>query len=307
MKFEAEPRNYVLIDADNVAYRAYYAFPELCTKEGLLTGCFYGFFSMLLRKIQQYNPYEVKVCWSDKRSDLLRRILSPRYKDDRGETPKVFIEQCEDIKLALHLLNIPQYLSFGYEADDLIGMWSKILIERSDAIFPGQNRKVYIISNDKDLLQLVNERVLVIRSEGGGFKNEVTFDEKKVEEKFGIPSTLLSDYLALSGDSGDRVIGVPGIGPKTAVLLLLKYGGIDSWIDAIEGLDITKNVKDKLLKGKDSLELSKKLVDLTNLDIPIQEICYEDAVKEKIVVDEIFDAYSMTQIRPYMFLGFPND
>lgn len=299
MKLSVITTDLMIVDGDYLSHRGYYAFTRLDnpsatlrTSTGIESGAFYGFFSLLLRKIRDYGPKKIAICWSDKRSNLQRMSILPTYKSNRDDTPTSLISQTEDIKKALFYLNIPQYLTPTREADDLIAG----LVERSKKA----DLNVRIISNDKDFMQLVSDKVSLVNLATGAVKVDKEYFLKEVEERYGIPPSLIADYLSLIGDSSDGIPGVEGIGPKTASKILRENGPIRDWFKSIDTMKASDTIKKKLQESKEKLIINKKLISLvSSRDVDILPVFFEELNENE---DIIFDKYEMKKIRPKDFL-----
>jgi len=292
MRMKVRNIDLMLVDAEHAAYRAYYVHTvpghELMTSRGTLSGCFYGFFSILKKKIEEYGPKDLVVCWGDKTVNLKRRKIYPSYKLNRTTKPMDFVNQVEDIKYALYLMMIEQCYSPEYEADDVIATISNRFLDDSSG-------DVIILSGDKDMCQLVSDRVFVLNPKSGGKSQDVLLDREKVFEKFGVYPELLADYLTLLGDDTDNIPGVSGIGEKTATKILVENGPIRNWIQSIDMITASDKVKSSLKETVQQLFISKRLISLTHSSVDLKGVVdtnpYESA-------DEIFDKYEMKKIRP---------
>ncbi|MCK9543659.1 MAG: hypothetical protein M0R03_16695 [Novosphingobium sp.] len=310
IKFDVAPLSVLslIVDGESLSRRAYHAFTRKDfikqTKQGYYNGCFWGFFSWLKKRYQHYQPEELIVCWGDRKENLKRLEFFPSYKKSRFvETiPVALNEQVRDIQLALNLLGIKQYYSPGYEGDDVIAANIPKFFLKSNQIANTINKKIFIISQDKDLLQLVNKYIEVIQLTTGNTGKDLIFDESATEKKFGIPASLISDYLTLIGDSGDDVPNIPSVGPKTAIMLLKKFGPISDWFDKIDDLDITLTLKQTLLTHKKQMIINKKLVCLSLYsDIPLVPV---PVVKDSISIEDLFKTYELVDVFPHEFLFF---
>jgi len=288
----------LLIDGDYVAHRAYYAHtylykPELTlhTSTGKLSGCFYGFFQIILKEISDFSPKEVIVFWGDKKSNLFKSQLYSSYKSQRKLPPKELFSQVQDIKTSIcYLPNIKQYLTPKYEADDLIATYINNF---------ANDRKCIILSGDKDFFQLVSDKVLVSFLSIEKHKYDDLWDKDRVIKKFGVSPENFADYLALIGDKSDNIPGVKGIGPKTAVKLLNDNGPIKVWFNQIENIKANNKIKNLLFQYKDNLYLSKKLISLKNINVPLNPINFSTLIDSNFNnLNEIFDSYEMVKIRP---------
>lgn len=305
MKASVTQIDSMIVDADYLAHRAYHAFtkPEkpsdtLRTSRGLESGVFFGFFSLLLRKMQDYSPKDIRICWGDRRENLFRKQISPEYKSDRHETPMSFISQCNDLKLCLMKMGMLQYFTPTFEADDIIGTLAEEL----------QGRDVRIISGDKDLTQLVTETCRTVALAAGVVKHDVEYDIAKVIEKFGVHPSLMSDYLALLGDKGDCVAGVEGIGPKTASKLLNDNGPIGSWINNIPNINASAKIKERLLSSRALMVTSKRLVSLKQTShIKHNHMTPSDFCDYSGTAYDLFNKYEIRKFRVELFTGEPHN
>jgi len=248
-----------IIDCHSLIYKAYFAIQRLTDSKGESTNAIYGFSRMLLKIIGDYSPdYLVAVFDIGKRT--FRNELFSDYKATRKPTPADLIPQFNHIKRIISALNIPVMQLENYEADDIIGSIAEKYKDKT---------KIYILTGDKDLNQLICESITILNSKKG-VTDLVSINRKNFEDKYEIKLPQFKDYLALIGDSSDNVPGVAGIGPKTAVKLLREYSDIDDIY-----ANITKITPDslrmKLLSNKENAYLSKKLVSIiTNLNIDIE-------------------------------------
>jgi len=297
MEITVNTLDLLIIDADYLFHRGYYAFSDTPTRAGLRTtagvesGAFYGFFSLLLRKIRDYSPQQTIICWGDKRENLKRREIYTEYKSDRHAASDSFIEQMRDVKASLFLMNFKQYLSPGYEGDDVI---ASIVRLNND-----NEREIKILTNDKDLFQLVDKKVKISSLASSIHKRDQEFGIAETIEKFGVSPALLIDYLVLTGDSADGIPGVPGIGEKTAVKLLNTFGPIYDWFDVIEKLDITSAIKTSLLASRKAMIRNKLLISLYQNKAPLHELLDWDKYE---TAEEVFAKYEMQKITPKDFL-----
>jgi DNA polymerase-1 len=202
-----------LLDASSFIYRSYFALPPLSTREGFPTGAIYGFLRALMSIMKSSRPEYMAVVF-DSPAPSKREKIFKDYKAGRPAMPDPLKVQIPVIKRLLKLMGIPTLELPGYEADDLIAVIARRFSEKGFS--------VRIYTPDKDMLQLVNEKVTVINP-----VNWEVFDPERVKEKLGVPPEKVPDYLALVGDKVDNVEGVKGIGPKTALTLIQKFGGVE--------------------------------------------------------------------------------
>jgi DNA polymerase I len=244
-----------LIDGHALIYRAYYALIKnpLTNSKGTPTGAVYGFANYLLRLLETYDcPYWAVVLDSDK--PTFRHELFSEYKANREEMPDDLKVQIPLIDRLIEALNIPSIRQEGLEADDLIAGLALRAAEKGFDVF--------IVSKDKDLMQLVGPHVKMLAPESGGVLE--LMGEVEVLAKMGIPPEKIVDYLALVGDASDNIPGVPGIGPKTALKILEAVGSVELMLESPAVLALLKNPKleEKISTNRESLLLSKKLATL---------------------------------------------
>ncbi|MBD3320796.1 MAG: DNA polymerase I [Chitinivibrionales bacterium] len=250
-----------LIDGHALAYRSYFAMlrTPLTNSKGQPTGAVYGTALSLLKLLQDFEcPYIAAVFDSDK--PTFRHELYPEYKANREAMPDDMISQMPLIEKLFSVLNIPTLSRDGLEADDIIAYMTRAAEK--------QGFEVYLLTKDKDLMQLVNENVTMLAPETGGKLNALHAAE--VVAKMGVGPEKIRDFLALTGDASDNVPGVPGVGPKTAVRILEKAGTIDSLLENPSCLE-NKKLIEKIENNRDAIVLSKELVTLKDgLDIELQ-------------------------------------
>ncbi|MFL2890140.1 MAG: DNA polymerase I [Pelagibacteraceae bacterium] len=255
--------HFYLIDGSGYIFRAYYALPPLSRKsDGLPTGAVSGFCSMLFKLLEDsrsddsiHKPSHFAVIFDSARKNFRNDIYS-EYKANRAEAPDDLAPQFEYIRKSVKAFNLPSIELINYEADDLIATYAKQIV-RAGA-------KVTIISSDKDLMQLVSDKIRLYDP----MKNKV-LGEKEVIDKFGVKPNQVIDVQSLAGDSSDNVPGVPGIGIKTASELINKYKNLDNLLKNAGEIKQNKR-RETLLANKEKAILSRKLVTLKN-DVPVKE------------------------------------
>ena len=214
-----------LIDASGHIFRAFYAIPELLTSKGLKTNATLGFTNMIRKLLREQTP-DFVVAAFDPPGLTVRHKAFPGYKASRDETPQDLLEQIPYVRRVCAALRIPILEVPGYEADDVIGT----LARKAQA----KDIEVVIVSEDKDLLQLVDKDITMFAERQG----RVTYDRARVEDKYGVPPESIPDWLALMGDSVDEIPGVKGIGAQGAKMILREYGTIEKAIE--HASEITK-------------------------------------------------------------------
>lgn len=240
----------LLIDGHALFHRAYHAVPGLTNRTGFPTGAIFGFFSMLFKALSDIKPTHVLVVF-DAPGPTFRHKMAADYKATRKVTDDELLMQLPKTKEILKALNIPTYEKPGFEADDILGI-----------IAGKSNPDVFniIVTGDLDLLQLVNKNTEVYRFKTG-FSDVLIYDEAYIKKTYGIGPDQWVDYKALRGDPSDNIPGVKGVGEKTALDLVQKYGDLDCIYHAVEQEDqgIKSPIIKKLKMGKQSAYLSYKL------------------------------------------------
>lgn len=247
----------ILIDGHALAYRAFHALPtDMKTTHGELTNAVYGFTSMLLNVLRDEKPTHIAVTFD--KGYTFRDEVYPDYKANRAEMADELCVQMDRIRQVIEALNIPVFEQEGYEADDLLGTLARQAEE--------QGIETLIVTGDTDILQLVNEHTRVLTSRRR-FSDTVTYDPVGVRERYGLDPRQLVDYKALVGDKSDNIPGVPGVGEKTAVNLLQRYGSLEAIYEHLD--EIPPRFRDKLAAGRESAFLSKRLATIAR-DAPVR-------------------------------------
>jgi DNA polymerase-1 len=257
-KAETPKKRLAVIDGKSVFYRGYYAMPGLSTKDGIPTGGVYGFAVMALEVIKRLNPDYVCVAWDKPKTNIRKRLeLYPQYKAGRKPPPADFYTQIPLLHELLDAFGWPLYELDDYEADDIMGALS---VQAT-----AQDIETVLVTSDMDMLQLVDEHVNVYALKTG-LSNIELFHPESFEAKYGIKVEQFLDLKALMGDSSDNIPGVPGIGKKGAVDLLTQFKTLDGVFE--NTMLVKDSVAKKLIAGKDSAYLSKKLASIWT-DAPI--------------------------------------
>lgn len=247
-----------IIDGSSFLYRAFYSIPPLTTSQGLSVGAVYGFCRMIKRLIDTYNPNNMILVW-DSPGKTERHEIYQDYKKLRQKAPSDLAQQKNLIKEFAHLINLVQIEKEGVEADDL--MYSLALsLEK-------QNRLSVLVTSDKDLRQVLSDKVIILDP----FKDSFLTKEQ-IEEKLGFPINRLPFYYALIGDASDNIPGVRGIGPKTAQLLVQQFESLEDLYKRID--EVSKDRTKQLLKeSKESAFLSLELFKLRMYEINTTIYC----------------------------------
>jgi len=246
----------VLIDGNAIIHRAFHALPPMNNKDGTLTNAVYGFFSMLFKIISDLKPEYIIVCF-DKKAPTFRKAMYVGYQAKRPKMSDELIPQIDIVHSALDAAKIQHFEIDGYEADDLIGTLSVKAKEK--------DLQTIIVSGDRDLLQLVNSKVLML-APVVGITNMILFDESKVKEKYGLNPEQIVDYKALVGDPSDNYPGVTGIGPKTASGLLQQFSTLEGVYQNLQ--EIAPALQEKLAQDAEQAAMAKKLATIVK-DAPV--------------------------------------
>jgi DNA polymerase-1 len=269
----------VIIDGNAILHRAFHAMPPLTTRSGEPINAVYGLVSMFLRIISDLAPDSIVVAF-DEKEPTFRQKEFKAYQAQRPPTADELSSQFGKAKDFLKAANVSIYSMPGYEADDVIGTIADRVVKGE-----GQEvKEVVIITGDRDILQLVNDKKNIkLYMPIAGLMNSKLFGEKETIERMGVPPNQISDYKALVGDASDNYPGVAGIGPKTTEKLLEKYGSIDKIYAHLQ--DIEPKVRQKLEANKDNAILFHRLATIV-CNVPIK-INFNEMDKWKIDSPEV--------------------
>lgn len=249
-----------LLDGMALAYRAYFAFIQrpLINSKGENTSAIFGFVTTLIRILEEEKPDHIAVVF-DTKEPTFRHEMFPAYKATRQKMPEDMAAQLDRLKEVVRAFSTPLLERPGFEADDIIGTLAR-RAEREGVL-------TYMVTGDKDYMQLISPLIKMYKPGKSGTEKEIV-EEKGVADKFGVAPDRVIDVLALVGDTSDNVPGVPGIGEKTAIPLIQKYGDLDSLYEHLEEIP-QKGVREKLKLHKDKAYLSRKLVTI-DVNVPIE-------------------------------------
>jgi len=259
-----------LIDGYAMLYRAHFAMIRnpLITSYGLPTSALFGFLNQLFRLLKKENPDYVAAIF-DRKEKTFRHKKYPDYKATRDPMPEELQEQLPHLWKLIEAMQIPYLSQAGFEADDIIGTLVKHGLE--------QDLDVFIVSGDKDFMQLINANVFLF-APGTRSKPDKIYDIKGVEDRWGVPPEKIVDLFGLMGDSSDNIPGVAGVGPKSAMKLIHDYGTLEKALENAESVT-NKRVRNGLLEGIDNAILSKDLATIVTdvpLDREIDELVRQD-------------------------------
>ncbi len=262
----------VIIDGNAIIHRAYHAVPPLTTKEGVLVNAVYGFATMLLKVWRDLKPTHLVVTF-DVAGGTFRHKEYTEYKATRVKADQALYDQIPLVRELVEAFGLPIFTKTGYEADDVIGTIVESVKEQGTRN-KEQLIEVFVVTGDMDTIQLIAPHVKIYTLRKG-LADIVVYDEAKAVERYGFASRYLVDYKALAGDTSDNIIGVPGIGEKTATTLIQEYGTLEEIYQALETKGPTgfkPAVYKKLVAGKASGELSKRLA---TIDRHVPELHFE--------------------------------
>jgi DNA polymerase I len=263
MSKKSSNKKIVILDAHAIIHRAYHALPDFSSSRGEPTGALYGISTMLFAIIKEFKPDYIVAAF-DLPKPTYRHEAYADYKSGRKAIDDNLIKQLQRSRDVFKAFNIPIYEKEGFEADDVIGTVAKQL-DKKDV-------DVIIASGDMDTMQLVKGKKVQVYTLKKGIKDTILYDEKAVKERFKFGPKLLIDYKGLRGDASDNIIGIPGIGEKTATDLITKVGTIEQIykkIDKLEGLGFKPRIVGLLKEHKEEAEFSKMLATI-RLDVPIK-------------------------------------
>ncbi len=265
----------LLVDAHAMMHRAYHALPPFQTKSGVPTNVVYGFFTMLQKAILLLKPTHVVACF-DTPAKNFREELLPTYQAHRPKVDDSFIAQIPLIKDLLDTARVHRSEKDGLEADDIIGTIAREAHKH--------HMRTFILTGDKDIMQLVDKDTFIIAPQTG-LSNVKVYDEKEVENKMGVPPSQIPDLKALMGDPSDNYKGAKGVGPKTAIKLLRKYGSIDGILQKSDEIDE---------ESKKDVALSYKIATIVT-DAPIEKSLkvmkfagFDESFKKKLLDLEMY-------------------
>ena len=265
----------IIIDSNSLIHRAFHALPPLTTKNGEIVNAVYGFLLAFFRIIKEFNPDYIAACF-DLPFPTFRHKKFVEYKAHRVKTSNEIIEQIPKVKQMIKAFSVPIFQKKGFEADDIIGTIARKMTVNSSRPYFSQKTEektevkpppkdggltssagvegltssagqapveIIILSGDLDLLQIVNENTKVF-SLRKGIKHTVLYDEQKVFEKYDLSPAMLIDFKALVGDASDNIPGVPGVGKKTALMLLKEFGSLEGIYEELERIEVKSPPKD---------------------------------------------------------------
>jgi len=275
-----DKKKIVLLDSHAIIHRAYHALPDFNNSQGEPTGAIYGLATMLFKIITELKPNYVIACF-DLPKKTFRHEAYDNYKAGRAKADDALVHQLSRARDLFKALSIPMYEQEGFEADDLLGTITEQLKNKKEEY------EIIIASGDMDTLQLVKKDFVYVYTLKKGINDTILYDESKVVDRFNFPPSSLPDYKGLRGDPSDNIIGIKGIGEKTAITLVSKYLTIENLYknikkneSSLKEIGITERILNLLKEGEDEAVFSKTLATI-RLDAPIKfDVPKEDWIKE---------------------------
>lgn len=282
----------MLIDGSSLIFRAFFALPKLTNADGVMTNGVYGFLTMYFSAFEKYKPDYVLVAF-DRSSKTFRHKEFKDYKATRDKAPSELTYQFGILKDILDSLNV-KYLDLdGYEADDIVGTYSKIASEK--------DIESIIITGDKDYFQLVNDKVKVYLTRKG-ISNMEEISLESIRKEYGLEPLQLIDVKGLMGDKSDNIPGVDGIGPKKAIEYIKKYGSIEGLYENIDEIS-GKKTKETLIESESLAYMSRKIGTIvTNAPVEFE---IEDLANRQADFDSLHEKFSKYNFNKFLQL-IPN-
>ena len=275
---------FILLDGNSFCYRAFYAIRDLRNSKGQPTNAVFGFVTMLEKLLKAIDPDGVALTF-DLKGPTFRHERYDQYKIQRQPMPEDLVSQMPIIKDVVRAMNIPIFEKEGYEADDVIATVAK-KIEKA-------GHEVFIVTGDKDALQLVTKKIKVLNPQ----KENFIYDETEVKKRFGVGPDRVVEIMALMGDTSDNIPGVPGIGPVTASSLIQKFGTLE---DVLKNIPKVKSEKlqEILEKYKDQARLSRELAEI-HQGVPL-EINLKDLQCRPPDAEKLAEIYQELEFRSFL-------
>jgi DNA polymerase-1 len=279
-----EKKRFLILDGNSILFRAFYALPPLKNKKGIYTNAVYGFLSMMYKLLDEYKPDYIVTAF-DPKKPTFRHEKYKEYKAGRAKAPNELVMQFGLIRDVLDLHGIKHMEIEGYEADDVAGTLSKFAA--------GQGVEVYMVTSDRDYLQLVDQDVYVLITKKG-VTNTVKYTRELMDEEYGMTPEQFIDLKALMGDSSDNIPGVKGVGQKTGMKLIHQFETLEGIYENIE--EVKGKLKDKLETEKMQAYMSRDLATIVTeipMDCTMDDFLYREADGEKLM--EMYREYGFRQ------------
>lgn len=290
-----DQKTLVLLDAHAIIHRAYHALPEFLSSKGEPTGALYGLSTMLMKIIGDLKPDYIVACY-DLPGKTFRHEAYKEYKGKRAKTDEALIVQLKNSRQIFEAFNIPMYDSPGFEADDVLGTIA-------EKYKKDKNINIIIASGDMDTMQLVDDKKVQVYTLKKGINETILYDEDAVVERFGFKPEFLPDYKGLRGDSSDNIIGIKGIGEKTATNLITHFGTIEEIYKKIkkdEKVFIKASVSPRiieLIKNNEEEALFSKTLAKIRTDAPINFTISSKTFWENADLKKIEKVFTLFEFR----------
>lgn len=285
----------ILLDVHAILHRAYHALPDFQTSAGRPTGALYGLSAMLIKIIEDLKPDYLVACY-DLPEPTFRKEAYDGYKAGRVKTKDDLVDQIISSNEVFKVFNIPTYQKAGFEADDILGTIPEILKDK-------KNIEIIIASGDMDTLQLVKGDRVRVYTLKKGLNDTIIYNEKAVLDRFGFEPKYIADFKGLRGDPSDNIIGIAGIGEKTAEVLISNFGSIEDIYkklkedeSAFKNVGLTPRVINLLKEGEDDAFFSKELATIRK-DVPIDFVLPEKTWRESLEIKEVESLFSDLEFR----------
>lgn len=294
-KTDSKTKKLVLLDTHAILHRAYHALPDFSSSKGEPTGGLYGLSLMILKIIEDFKPDYVVACY-DLPQATYRHEAYKDYKAGRAKADGELVSQIKRSRDLMNVFCIPMYDKPGFEADDMLGTITEQLKNNKEV-------EIIIASGDMDTMQLVDDKKVQVYTLKKGIKDTILYDEKAVRERFGFGPLLLPDYKGLRGDPSDNIIGIKGIGEKTATIIITEFGTIEEMYKTLKK-DETKFAKAgisprliELLKANEEEALFSKMLATIRRDAPIEFKLPEKTWKDSVDIKKVEELFKELEFR----------
>lgn len=288
-----KPKRLILLDAHAILHRAYHALPEFTSPSGEPTGALYGVSAMLTKIIADLKPDYIVACY-DLPQPTFRHEVYEDYKAGRAKTDDSLISQIKRSRDIFEVFSVPMYDKVGFEADDILGT----IVEQMKKPLDEGELEIIIASGDMDTLQLVDKKKVQVYTLKKGINDTILYDEKAVKDRFHFMPKLLTDYKGLRGDPSDNIIGIKGIGDKTATLLITNFGTLEKMYkklkkgeEAFLKAGVTPRIINLLREGEEEAIFSKTLASIRR-DVPITFTLPKDEWEEGFELEKLKKLFS---------------
>ncbi len=289
-KIEENKKRLILLDSHAIIHRAYHALPDFMNSKGEPTGAIYGLSTMLMKIMTDLKPDYIVACY-DLPKKTFRHEAYEAYKGGRAKTDEALVAQLISSRDLFKAFSIPTYDCEGFEADDMLGTIVDQVLKNEKL----EDVDIVIASGDMDTLQLVDKKRVQVYTLKKGISDTIIYDEKAVIERFGFKPFFLPDYKGLRGDPSDNIIGIKGIGEKTASTIIHEFGTIEKLYKAlkkdsgtVKKIGLSDRIITLLEEGEDEANFSKTLATIRR-DAPIEFNLPEKTWKENIDIKKVED------------------